>query len=171
MNDPTLYIFSGLPASGKTTLSQLMARRLCISYVRVDTIEQALRDLYSVDVQDEGYALSYRIASDILRVGGSVVVDSCNPIEITRRKWEQVALEAGARYVNIEVICSNENEHHKRVETRLSTITGLNLPTWSEVQNREYHIWMAERIVVDTSGISESECINELISKLSENYA
>jgi predicted kinase len=157
---------SGLPGSGKTTLSRLLARRTGAAHLRVDTIEQALRDLCSIDVQDEGYRLAYRVASDILNAGVSVVADSCNPIELTRRAWEQVALDVDARHVNIEVVCSDAQEHRKRVETRSSPITGLRLPTWHEVEGREYHDWTVKRIVVDTSRRPEAECINELLRKL-----
>ena len=90
---PILYIFSGLPGSGKTTLSQRVAQSVHAVYLRIDTIEQALRELCSVEVQGEGYRLVYRIAADNLRVGMSVVADSCNPIELTRREWERVALD------------------------------------------------------------------------------
>ena len=80
---PALYIFSGLPGSGKTTLSRLLAKNVGAAHVRIDTLEQALRDLCSIDVQGEGYRLAYRVASDILHAGVSVVADSCNPIEPT----------------------------------------------------------------------------------------
>jgi hypothetical protein len=73
--------FCGLPGSGKSTLARAVARRYNAVYLRIDTVEQALRDLCSVDVQGEGYRLAYRIASDNLRLGHSVVADSCNPIE------------------------------------------------------------------------------------------
>ena len=43
MAAPTLYIFAGLPASGKTTLAQLLAVELKAVHLRIDTIEQALR--------------------------------------------------------------------------------------------------------------------------------
>ena len=166
-NSPILYIFSGLPGSGKSTLSQLLAQRVNGSYLRIDTIEQALRDVCSVEVQGEGYRLAYRIAADNLRLGISVVTDSCNPIELTRREWEQVAVRTQARFVNIEVICSDAQEHRRRVEERVSTVPGLRLPTWKEVESREYHEWTAHRIVVDTSGKLEAECIEELLSELS----
>jgi predicted kinase len=81
------FIFSGLPGSGKTTLAKALARRIGGAYIRIDTIEQALRDLCAVNVEAEGYRLAYRVASDNLRAGLSVVADSCNPIELTRREW------------------------------------------------------------------------------------
>lgn len=162
---PILYIFSGLPGCGKTTLAQLVAQRLQGAYLRIDTIEQGLRDLCSVDVQGEGYRLAYRIAADNLRLGVSVIADCCNPIELTRREWEQVALASQARYINIEVICPDSHEHRRRVETRLGTVPGLKLPTWVEVENREYHEWTVERIVVDTSR-NVADCLDELLSEL-----
>ena len=171
LNNATLYIFSGLPGSGKTALARLLAGRTGAAYLRIDTIEQALRELCSIDVQGEGYRLAYRVASDILSVGVSVVADSCNPIELTRHEWEQVARHVGVRYTNIEVVCSDLQEHRKRVEARTSMISGLQLPTWHEVETREYHDWTSERVVLDTSRKREGECLNELLSKLSRETA
>jgi predicted kinase len=164
---PILYIFSGLPGSGKTTLSQSLAKQVEAVYLRVDTIEQALRDLCSIEVRGEGYGLSYKIAADNLRLGMSVISDCCNPIELTRREWEQVALDAKANYVNIEVICSDALEHRQRVESRISTVSGLTPPNWSEVENREYDKWTSDRIVIDTANRTVMECVEDLLSKLS----
>lgn len=169
--DPILYIFSGLPGSGKSALSQRVARELGAAYVRIDSIEQGIRDSCSIDVQAEGYRLGYRIAADNLRVGLSVIADSCNPIELTRREWEQVARDAHAGFVNIEVICSDSTEHRQRVEQRVADVPGLKLPSWSEVENREYQSWTVDRIVFDTAGKPEGKCADELLAKLSRMRA
>lgn len=161
-----LYIFSGLPASGKSELSRRIARRLGAVYLRIDSIEQGLRDLCSIDVEGEGYRLSYRIAADNLRLGHAVVADSCNPIELTRREWEQVARDSRTEFVNIEVVCSDASEHRRRVQRRVAEIPGLRLPSWSEVRKREYHAWAVDRIVIDTAGRSPAASARELLTKL-----
>ena len=38
-----LVVFGGLPGTGKTTLARQVADRLGATYLRIDTIEQALR--------------------------------------------------------------------------------------------------------------------------------
>ena len=164
---PTLFIFSGLPGSGKTTLSQKLARHSNAVHLRIDTIEQALRDLCNINVEGEGYCLAYRIAADNLRLGLDVVADSCNTIELTRREWENVATSNGADFVNIEVQCSNAEEHRRRIESRTTTIEGLKLPTWQDVIDREYHDWPGDRVVIDTANQSISDSFTTLANKLS----
>ncbi len=165
---PTLFIFSGLPATGKTSLARRLAADLKAAYLRIDTVEQGLRDLCDVSVEGEGYRLSYRIAADNLRLGVSVVADSCNPVELTRDEWQDVAAQANADYVNIEVTCSDASEHRARVETRQTDIDGLALPSWEDVQNREFRSWVADRILIDTSGREVDESYSELMGALRE---
>lgn len=166
---PVLYVFAGLPGTGKTALATRLASRMAAAYLRIDTIEQALRDLCSFSVEGEGYRLAHRVAADNLRLGVSVVADSCNTIDLTRREWEDVALNNAARCRNVEITCSDETEHRRRVETRDTTVQGLRLPSWSDVQNREYEPWQRERIVVDTSGSTIDESFDKLVALLAED--
>jgi len=165
-SQPTLYIFSGLPATGKTSLAKRLAGDLKAAYLRIDTVEQALRDLCDFSVEGEGYRLSYRIAADNLRLGVSVVADSCNPIKLTRKEWQDVARRACAQHVNIEVCCSDLAEHSARVVERQSDIGGLALPSWEDVCNREFDSWDGDRILVDTHGRSLDYSYDELTQAL-----
>ncbi|MEM6503363.1 MAG: AAA family ATPase [Cyanobacteria bacterium P01_C01_bin.89] len=166
MPQPTLFIFSGLPATGKTTLARALAKSLRITYLRIDTIEQALRDLCHVPVEGEGYRLTYRIAADALELDLSVVADSCNPIALTRREWEAVATENSARFINIEVICSDQTEHRQRVESRRTDIATLRLPTWQDVVSREYEPWSGDRLTIDTAGKTVDVSVAALLKQL-----
>ena len=163
----TLFIFAGLPGTGKSTLAQRLAHCLKATYLRIDTMEQGLRDVCGVAVQSEGYLMSYRIAADNLRLDIHVVADSCNPIELTRLEWQQVAEVTSSTFVNIEVICSDAQEHKRRVETRSANASDQSFPTWEEVLSREYdHLWSADRVVIDTAGQTVEQSIAALLSAL-----
>jgi predicted kinase len=163
---PILYIFSGLPGVGKSALAKNVAKLLNAVYIRVDTIEQGLRDLCNFDVQGEGYRLAYKIAQDNLRVGNNVVADQCNPINLTRNEWNDVAIKNCCNYVNIEIICSDKSEHRNRIENRENEIENLTLPTWKEVIERKYDVWDEEHIIIDTANRTVEECTDELMEKI-----
>ena len=163
---PVLYVFSGLPGTGKTSLARRLTGYLAAVYLRIDTVEQALRDLCSFEVEGEGYRLAYRVAADNLKLGISVVADSCNTIELTRREWESVAADSDARCVNIEVTCSDVAVHRNRVESRSTTISGLSLPSWDDICQREYEPWQRNRVVIDTSEGSVDASFKKLLGSV-----
>jgi len=163
---PILYIFSGLPGTGKSTLAALLCKHIGASYVRVDTIEQSLKDICGLDIYLEGYQLAYRLASDSLNQGLSVVGDSCNSVPESRKEWEQTAINSMAQYINIEIFCSDTIEHKARVENRNSSVEGLVLPNWESVKNRVYHCWDSAVISIDTAGQSPEQSMKQLLTKL-----
>ncbi len=163
---PILYIFSGLPASGKSTLARELARLRGAVYVRIDTIEQTLKRLRTGEVETEGYEIGYRWAEDNLEIGLSVVADSCNTIILTRKAWERVATEARADFINIEVVCSDKAEHQRRVEERSGGDAPGTQVRWPEVEGREYHSWSQPRLVIDTAGKSARESFDDLCREL-----
>jgi predicted kinase len=74
-SEPILYILSGLPGTGKSTLAKNIAKLLRAVYIRADTIEQGIRDLCNYNVVGEGYRLAYRIVEDNLKIGNNVISD------------------------------------------------------------------------------------------------
>ncbi len=158
-----LLIFGGLPAVGKTAIATGLARCINAVHLRIDSIEQALRNSNVAITGPEGYVVAYAVAEDNLRLDRTVIADSVNPIEATRAAWRKVAQRAGKRYIEVEIVCSDHAEHQRRSESRTSDIASLQLPTWQQVCAREYELWQAG-IVIDTAG----QGIEASVSALSE---
>lgn len=160
-----LIIFSGLPGTGKTTLSKQVAQQLKAFYLRIDTIEQALQEVTEHDlIGPEGYEISYAIARDNLRLGNRVIADSVNPISLTRQAWRQVAQDTNSKFVEIELICSDKSAHQQRIESRTSDIIGFKLPTWDDVINRDYEPWAPSIKVVDTAKYSIEQSVQLILN-------
>src|SRR5580765_8489865 len=115
---PMLIVFSGLPGVGKTVIARELARQISAVYLRIDSMEQALRHASSTfePLNDAGYRVAYAIAEDNLRLGRTVVADSVNPISITRDAWLDLAKRTGLPAAEIEIQCSDPNEHRRRIE-------------------------------------------------------
>ena len=156
-----LIVLSGLPGVGKTTIARELAAGLSAVHLRIDSIEQALRAC-GVEVEGEGYAVAYAIAEDNLRLGRTVIADCVNPWPLTRDEWCSVAERAEARVIEVEIVCSNVEEHKRRVEARTPDLKGHRLPTWSDVLRRDYRSWDRERLILDTAQNDVRECVRTI---------
>ena len=161
----TLIVFGGLPGTGKTAIAREVAREVNAVYVRIDSIEQAIRGSEMLDrpMDDAGYRVAYVLAEDNLQLGRTVVADCVNPLQITRDCWIGVANRAQARAVEVEIVCSDPQQHRQRVESRVPDIPGLKLTSWGEVVSREYESWQREHVVIDTAHRSVRDNVNELL--------
>ena len=160
-----LISFSGLPGVGKTTVARAVAQEIGATYLRVDSIEAALKSssLQIHPAEDAGYLAAIAVAKDNLLQGLDVVADTVNPIELTRRWWAEAAMACNARLLNVEMACSNRAEHRRRIEERRSDIVGLDLPDWKRVQSRDYEDWAGNRLLLDTSKLSVNDCVKRII--------
>ena len=134
-------------------------------HLRIDTIEQAMRNAGQTVAGPEGYLVARNVARENLQLGLPVIVDAVNPIAYTRELWRVVAADTAARLVEVELVCGDAVEHRRRVESRTVDIDGLRLPTWRDVLDREYEPWRSAE-VVDTSGLTVEEALGEMVRRL-----
>lgn len=66
----------------------------------------------------------------------------------------EIAARLTVGLVEIEVVCSDERQHRQRVESRISEISGLALPTWEQVLDRRYEPWPSAHII-DTDAMAQ----------------
>lgn len=162
-----LIALSGLPGTGKTTVARLLALRLAAVHVRVDTIEQALlRAGCPAPPGPEGYAVARGIASDNLRLGHHVIADCVNALQMTRHAWAKVAEECRVAYLPVQLVCSDADEHRRRVTGRRADIEGHVLPTWEQVLATRFDPPAPGVLSVDTGACDAGSAVEQIIRRL-----
>ena len=170
----TLTVVGGLPAVGKTAVCREVLRLQAEvqpqsrppTWLRIDSIEQALRDsgeMLPGMPAGAGYYVAAAVARDSLDSGGDVLVECVNPLPLTRRLWEETASDLGARFLSVELICSNAAEHRRRAQQRVSDIKGLELPGWQEIAHRDYAPWPEADLRLDTARLTATEAARSII--------
>ena len=163
MRETMLIVLGGLPGTGKTTIARELVSRAPFVYLRIDAIEQALMRTHTVDeVGSSGYVIAYELARSNLALGVRVVADCVNPLSVTREAWRAVAASTSSSVLEVEVVCSDQNEHRRRVESRQADIPDFVLPTWQAVLHHEYEAWTTARLVID-SAVSDPAAAATLI--------
>jgi len=170
----TLTVVGGLPAVGKTTVcrevlslrAQARPQSRPPTWLRIDSIEQALRDsgeMLPGMPAGAGYYAAAAVARDVLASGGDVLVECVNPLPLTRRLWEETASAVDARFLTVELICSDVAEHRRRAQQRVSDIEGLELPDWQAVERRDYAPWPEADLRLDTALLTTTEVARAVI--------
>jgi predicted kinase len=147
-----LVVLGGLPGTGKTTIARRLSERLGAAHIRVDSITAAMSRAGIEREQPAGlasYLIAEAVAEECLMAGTAVVIDAVSPVEAARRQWRDLAARTGAVLRAVELVCPDENEHRRRLETRPDDLAG-DRPSWADVASREYEPWHEPRLVVDT---------------------
>jgi len=157
---PSLIVFSGLPGTGKTTVSRALAARLRAIYLRIDSIEQAIRAAGAAPVGTAGYAVANALAEANLLLGHAVVADCVNPVRDSRLGWQGTAARASARLIDIMLVCSDTDAHRRRVEGRAADIPGHVLPRWEDVARHDFEPHDNAHLVLDTACLSPEALVD-----------
>ena len=155
MTSQKLVVMSGLPASGKSTVAEGLARHFSLPVLSVDPIEAAMwrggvpRDRTGI----AAYVVAQALAEEHLKLGHSVAIDAVNPVEAPRAAWRDLAAKYRAYLKIIECVCVDQATHRRRIEARIRGIEGMAEVTWAGVEKRraEYEAWADPRLILDTS--------------------
>lgn len=161
-----LIVFSGLPGSGKTTIARTLAPHLGATYLRIDSIEQGLRDAGLAEVGKAGYQIALQLAEANLALGNPVLADCVNPVAESRQAWSDLAQRLGVLLLDVEVICSDPREHRRRVETRQVDVPGLQAPSWQSVLDHDYQAWAESPLRLDSASLSPQQAVALILARL-----
>jgi predicted kinase len=146
---------AGLPAAGKSAVAEGLARALGCAVLSVDPVEAAMWRAGVGRDQPTGlaaYVVVEVLAAEQVALGHDVIIDAANAVEPAREQWRGLAGRMDSDLRFIEVRCSDEAEHRRRLEGRQRQIDGFPEPTWDSVQARRagFEDWHDERLVLDS---------------------
>jgi predicted kinase len=154
---PCLVLFTGLPGTGKSTLSEALATSAGVPAFAGDWLLGAL-DPAGDALADWRLPTYLAVARSLLRslvtrqflVGQSAIVDYLTTATEVR-DWRGLCSGSGARLALVECVCSDVGLHRSRLEARVRGIPGWHEIDWAHVERKraEFEPLEGERLVID----------------------
>lgn len=113
MNQSNLIIVSGLPCTGKTTLSEMLSKKLGMPVFSKDQFKESLFD--SLGIKDRewsktlgvtSYQLLYSVLESFLRVGDSLILESNFNMKYDTSHF--LSLKENYSFNSFQIICQTE---------------------------------------------------------------
>jgi predicted kinase len=144
-------VTAGLPATGKSTIAEVVGNRLGLTVFSVDPIEAAILSAGIDSSQPTGlaaYLVAETMAEGVLAGGRGVVIDAVNAVEPAREQWVKLAARQNAMLRFIEVTCSDPVLHRERLAARSGRHAMTDAAYAVEQSLDEWETWTGESAAV-----------------------
>ncbi|HAP67043.1 MAG TPA: hypothetical protein DCQ99_04395 [Nitrospinae bacterium] len=188
MDKPIFIIFAGLIGTGKSTLANLLSKKLNIPVISSDIIRKKLagisttehkyeefeKGIYSRKFTDKTYTEIFKKAKEFLIKGSSVIIDASFQRRTDRNLVLNMANELGIKVFVVETLCKDE-EIKNRLNVRIKDKEQTSDGRW-EIYSRQKEAFEAIdeikedfHIIIDTTKVIEV-CIKKVLEKLQVKY-
>ncbi|HEY7339315.1 MAG TPA: AAA family ATPase [Ktedonobacterales bacterium] len=155
MTGPHLIVLSGLPGTGKSTIAELLAKRLRLPIFSVDPIESAIITAGIAKSFETGlaaYLVAATLADEQIKLGNSVIIDAVNAEEEGKDVWRGLAKKHGVELI-ILLVALERSLHKQRLESRVRNLHGFSEVTWDKVEARRKEVtpWKEPVLELDAS--------------------